>query len=254
MFVAGNLISVIVTVSVICQLFVVCFGGYVGNDDAARQKQGEEDIQTATSRTRDTVLFTLTFGLLIEIFFAIGFSLIYRVPLDITSVHHIPLDALLSCGEHLMVFFLTPFSWALIYLLGGTASRYISDNASCEEHGGKELELYLVISGMSMTLVGLTFLGISVVGLCSSLGLLARCTDGFFAAVNNIISRHMLSTGVILAVCWQLQGVVWSYRAGGFGLVMSIFVGMSGVVGALLPTVGILASEKADMLTGELYV
>ena len=37
-------------------------------------------------------------------------------------------------------------------------------------------------------------------------------------------------------------------------MVMSIFVGMSGVVGALLPTVGILASEKADMLTGELYV
>lgn len=249
------MISVSVVVSVIVQLLVACFYEYAGDDisDARKRLNGNDQGQAA-EHTKDTVLFTLVFGVTVDFFFAVVLSVLYRVPLDIKSVHHIPLEAMLSYGEYFIVLFLAPFSWSLIYLFGGTASRYLSLDFSCEAQGGSGLEFYLTISGMSMTIVGVILLGISMVGLCSSLGSPSRGSDGCRAGINRIISEHLLSIGVVLDVFWQLQAVVWSYRTGGFQLVLALFVGMCSVIGALLPSIGILAPDKQEIVTADLNV
>lgn len=256
MFAAGNLVSFVVIVSVMTQLLIVCFDDKYGNgdDNFARTRTRKRDSHNTTAHTKDTVFFTLMFGLVVEIIFAVVLSFTYRSPLDIKSVYHIPLEAFLSCGDYLLVFVLAPFSWAVIYLLGGTASRFLSIHSFGVEQGGSGLEHYLTISGMSMTLVGLMFLGISVVGLFCSFGSPARRTNGCCAAVCRIISQHILSTGLFLDIGWQLQGIVWSYRTGGFGLIMSVFVGMCGVVGTVLSAIGTLGPEKHDVVIPELPV
>ena len=250
MFAGGHLISGAVIVSVMSQLLFVCFYDYAGDDVSGATQNVDGKVQGSTTiPTKDTVMFTLTFGLIVDVLFAVLLSVVYRVPLDIKSVHHIPLEALLSCGEYFTVFVLAPFSWASIYLLGGTASRYLSLDLRCEEQGGSGLGLYLTISGMSMTLVGVILLGISLMGLCSSLGSPVKRKDGFGASVCTIISQHMLSTGVVLDIGWQLQAVIWSYRTGGFGLAMVFLVGTCSMLGALLPSIGFLLPDEQDAVT-----
>lgn len=255
MFVGGHLISVAVILSVMSQLLIVCFHEYDGDDvSSARRNVDGKVAGGASIPTKDTVLFTLMFGLIIDVLFAVLLSFVYRVPLDIKSVHHIPLEAMLSCGEYFIVFVLAPFAWALIYLFGGTASRYLYLDLWCEAQGGSGLGLYLAISGMSMTIIGLIMLGISMMGLCSSLGSPVKRVDGFGASVCKTISQHVLSTGVVLDIGWQLQAVIWAYRTGGFGLLMVVLVSACSILGAFLPSIGFLLPDKQDSVTAERYV
>lgn len=254
-FVAGNLNSVAVIVLLIARLNDVCYDESIWSDDDVQGSlDGEDPSESSASSIKDTVLFTLAFGFMVDIFFAVVLSSIYQSPLDLKSVHKLPPEDLLSCGEYFMVLVLAPFSWALLYLFGGTASRYLSLESSCGGYMESGLERYLAISGVSMTIIGLLFLGISVVGLIFSVGSPSRCTEGCCAVVRTIIRQHVLSKGPLIGLFWQLQGVVWAYRTGGLGLTVSMLVEAWAVAGVMLTAIGSLAPEKHDIVAGDLFI
>lgn len=58
-----------------------------------------------------------------------------------------------------------------------------------------------------------------------------RCTNGCCARARENIHRYVLSLGVYFEIAWQLQGVVWAYRMGVFGVKSSIAVGAFSMVG-----------------------
>ena len=61
----------------------VCYDENVWSDD----DEGGGPSQITASSVKDAVLFTLTFGRVIEVYFAVVLSLVYRSPLDLNSVH-----------------------------------------------------------------------------------------------------------------------------------------------------------------------
>ena len=91
MFMAGNLISAAVVISEIAQLDI-CFDEAVEDVDVdgISSAEQEEEIAEDASLTNGLMMFTLIFGLWVEVFSATALSLIYRSPLDIKSVHKIP--------------------------------------------------------------------------------------------------------------------------------------------------------------------
>lgn len=194
----------------------VCFDEYVSSADDTSLESTEvaELLAYEANRTYIIVMFVLIFGLVVELVSAIVLSRIYRSPLDIKSVHKIPSDDLRNCGGNMMVFFLAPFSWAVIYLIGGIASVLYGLHASCGGKGGQGLSVYLSVSGVFMELLGLGFLVTSLVTLCFSFGSPSKCTDGCCAQARRGVSRRILSKGALVEIFWILQGVVWSYRTG----------------------------------------
>lgn len=253
MFVAGNLISAAVVISEIAQ-HDICFDETIGDidDDAISSAEREEEVDRQASITNGVMIFTLIFGLWVEVFSATTLSLIYRSPLDIKSVHKIPSDDMRTCGASVIVNFLAPFSWATIYLFGGVASIYFSTNSSCGGQGGSWVEFYLALSGIVMTFGGLLMLAISMLILFFSCGSPTRLTDRCCAAFRRNINKRILSKGPYLDIFWQLQGLVWSYRTEGFGLLAAIFVGASGVFGEILAACGSFAPDIVQELAGPL--
>ena len=253
MFMAGNLISAAVVISEIAQLDI-CFDEAVEDVDVdgISSAEQEEEIAEDASLTNGLMMFTLIFGLWVEVFSATALSLIYRSPLDIKSVHKIPSDDMRSCGASVIIHFLAPFSWAMIYLCGGLASMSFSRNSSCGGQGGSGLEFYLVFSGVIMTFGGLLMLAVSTLILFFSCGSPTRRTDRCCAACRKKVNKLVLSKGPYLDIFWQLQGSVWSYRTGGFGLLAVIFVGASGVFGEVMAAFGSLAPDIVRELAGPL--
>ena len=194
----------------------VCFDDYVSGvgEPSLESTEVAELMDYEANQTYDIVRFVLIFGLVVEVVSAVVLSRIYRSPLDIKSVHKIPPDDLRSCGGNMMVFFLAPFSWAVIYLIGGIASVMYGIHASCGGNGGEGLDVYLAVSGFLMELVGFGLLVTSLVTLCFSFGSPSRCTDGCCATARRGVSKRILSKGAVFELFWILQGVVWSYRTG----------------------------------------
>ena len=195
----------------------VCFDQRVidfYDDDSLGSTEVEELIDYEASRTYNIVRFTLVFGLVVEIISAVVLSRAYRTPLDVKSVRKIPVTDLRTCGGNMMIFFLAPFSWAVIYLFGGFASISYGIHASCDGNGGLGLDVYLSVSGVLMVLFGVVLLLASVLTLCVSFGSPSRCTDGCCHAIRRQVSDTILSKGALFEIFWILQGVVWSYRTG----------------------------------------
>lgn len=194
----------------------VCFDEYVTGitETSLESTEVAELMDYEASLTYNIVRFTLLFGLLAEILSAVVLSRMFRSPLDFKSVHKIPPDDLQNCEENVLVLFLAPFSWAVIYLIGGMASVSYGIHASCGGEGGQALDVYLIVSGVFMEFVGFVLLGTSLVALCFSFGSPSRCTDGCCATTRRGISSKILSKGVVFELCWILQGLVWSYRTG----------------------------------------
>lgn len=253
MFVAGNLISAAVVISEIAGLDI-CFdeAGFGKDDDVTSSAELEAERDREAELTNGVMMFTLIFGLWVEVFSASILSLKYRSPLDIKSVHKIPSDDMRSCGASVIINFLAPFSWAIIYLFGGIASIYFATNSSCGGQGGSGVELYLALSGLVMTFGGLLMLALSILILFFSCGSPTRHTDGCCAAFRRNVRKRILSNGPYLDLFWQLQGSVWSYRTGGFGLLAFIFVSASGVFGEVLAACGSLAPDIVQELAGPL--
>lgn len=241
MFVVGNLISAAVVLFEISKLSV-CFDAYVADDDDWQDTDDvEKAIDSDATSTYVLTMFTLVFGFWVELLSTIALSVIYRSPLDVKSVHKIPPDDLRHCGASIIVNFLAPFSWATIYLFGGAASVHHSVNSSCEGQGGSGLELYLLTSGSFMMFGGLGMLAVSAVILICACGSPTRRTDRCCAAARRKIRSSILTKGPFLHVFWQVQGAIWSYRAGGFGLASVFLVGLGGVLGEVLSAFGSLA-------------
>ena len=253
MFVAGNLISAGVLISEITQLDI-CFDGFVDDvdDDGISSAEREEEIASDASITNGIMMFTLIFGLWVEVFSATTLSLIYRSPLVIKSVHKIPSDDMRSCGASVIIHFLAPFSWAVIYLFGGLASIYFSTNSSCGGQGGSGVELYLALSGIAMTFGGLLMIAVSTLILFFSCGSPTRLTDRCCAACRKKVNKFVLSKGPYVDIFYQLQGSVWSYRTGGFNLLTFILVGASGVLGEVLAACGSREPDTVQELAGPL--
>lgn len=96
------------------------------------------------------MMFTLVFGLWVDVLSAFSLSLIYRSPLDIKSVHKIPSNDMRHCGGSVIVHSLAPFSWALIYSAGRGVSTSFSIMSSCVGQRGSGLEDCLSLSGAAM--------------------------------------------------------------------------------------------------------
>lgn len=243
MFVVGNLLSAGVVIFEISKLSV-CFDGYVGDDDDMHDTDNlNAAIDSNATFTYGITMFTLVFGFWVELLSTFALSTIYRSPLDIKSVHKVPPDDLRHCGASIIVNFLAPFSWAVIYVSGGLASVYHSAHSSCKGQGGSGLELYLLLSGSFMMASGFGMLGISGFILICSCGSPTRATDRCCAVARRRIHDGLLTKGPYLHVFWQVQGAIWSYRAGGFGLASVLFVGLGGVFGELLSAFGSLAPD-----------
>ena len=243
MFLIGNAISTAVVIYEMTQL-AVCFDGFVGELDGELLDSADIADQVAfdASLTRDIVMFALGYSLLAEVVSVIALSVTYRSPLDMKSVHKVPPNDVRNCCASMNVFFLAPFSWALIYLLGGTASIYYSLNSSCEGQGGSYLELYLQVSGVIMVFGGVLFLGVSVFSVwlaCEP----CRAAEGCYRTAREAMNKRILKKGLFIDTFWILQGVVWSYRTGAFAQDVSVLLGVFSVLGEGLAAFGSVALD-----------
>ncbi|CAM9512885.1 unnamed protein product [Ectocarpus fasciculatus] len=258
MFVAGNLISVAVVASEIGELSV-CFEENLDEDD---DDAPEENASEAYGR----LLFILVLGLLVDFVSAVLLSLVYRSPLDIKSVHKIPPGDMRHCGGTCLVHFVAPFSWGLIYLVGGVVSGSYGDNAPCGGGaGGDGMETYLTVSGALMIFFGLGMLALSFVTLmlacCSSKSSSSSSSQqpppaapprqgGCCSRARDAVHKRVMSKSPLFDLAWQVQGVVLSYRAGAVSLGSALLLASSGVLGEVLAAFGSLAPEDIQELVG----
>lgn len=252
MFLVGNLISIAVVVSEISELSV-CFDENLDDDDDTP----EENAQN----TYEWTMFILILGLWVDVFSAVTLSAIYHSPLDIKSAHKIPPGDMRHCGGTVIINFLTPFSWGLVYLLGGLVCTMYGANSPCGGGvGGSGLENYLYASGALMIFMSFVALSLSVVML-----LVACCSPSTQAAqrlgtqapprgcctrIRERLHKRVLSMSPFFDLGWQLQGVILSYRVGAFSLATAFLVGASGVLGEVLAAFGSFAPEEVQELVG----
>ena len=243
LFLVGNLISAAVVVSEI-SLVNGCFdepppeesndavgGGRAGNNAAVSEADKGDSI-------RSIVIALLVFGLATELISAAVLSFQYRSPLDVKSVRKIAPDGVRGCGAaSIVVNFLAPFSWGVIYTCGSYVTIQVDTFASCGGHEGFGLVMYLVVSGLCMFFVGLVLLGLAVFIFMFSCGSPVRCADACCAVVRRKYSRRILSIAALFDVFWHVQGSVWLYRTGavdGVGFVVFVvFCIVGGVLAAL---------------------
>ena len=254
LFVGGNLISAAVIVSEISQVKGCFDEPREEMSDATDGRAGntaESEIGTGES-IRVMVIALLVFGLVTELISAVVLSSQYRSPLDIKSMRKVPPDTIRSCGgASVVVNFLAPFSWGVIYTCGSYVTIQVDTFASCGGHEGSGLVMYLVVSGLFIFLVGLSLLALAVFMLIFSCGSPARCTDNCCAAVRRAYSRRILSIAALLDVFWQVQGSVWLYRTGGVdGSVFVVLVVLC-IVGGVLAALGSGAPDSTQELPGD---
>lgn len=233
MFFVGNVLSAVVVFSEISGL-VVCSDDNLGDDDYIPENTGVIVYVV--------FWFTLAFGLFVDVVSAVVLSMVYKSPLDMKSVHKIPVGDMRGCGGVAIVHFLTPFSWGVIYFCGGLISIMYGKNAPCEGNGGGCLETYLFISGALMALFGLVMLVLSPIMLlfaCTSS--FESCSKGCCARVRDIMHKGLLSKGRFFNCGWQLQGVVLMYRSGVFSFPLGIVLGVVEGFGEVLAAHGSFA-------------
>lgn len=236
MFVVGNMLSAGAVCFEIYELVDVCFDEKFGQVDfhiRIESFEWEEHQEYPTASTKYIVITALAFGLAVEVLSGIVLSRVYKSPLDIKSVHRIPPNDLRGMLANTFRFILPPFSWAVIYILGGIASIFFAESPPCDGHEEWVLERYLNISGIAMMVIGIVLFVISVLIIPFSCGSPARCADRGCAKARRIV-QYILRLGLLFEIVWQVQGVVWSYRTGAFGFQLAISVGACSVVGELL--------------------
>lgn len=233
MFLAGNLISTAVMIPETFKLI----DGYVGLDSDVEgcielRRESYDDVLLA----QDATIITLISGLICQIYFSTVQCLVCRLPLDTT----IEAEVLFSRTTFFNVSCLSPFLWAWIYTVGGTASANLYEDPFCEWQGGSGIEWFLVLSGSAMIMVGAFLFIVPLVNLYYSLGsnFSAVPIDYFRTCFGVLVS----SRGV-LDLFWKLQAVAWVYRVGGFGWKISVLVGICNVVGVALTSIGSLAPD-----------
>lgn len=181
---------------------------------------------------------------------AIILCCVYRSPLDIKSVHKIPANDNRHCGGAFVVHVLAPLSWALICLSVGAASIKFAENSSCGGEGGSGLKGYLQYSGIVMVVLGgALFVLFSALVLFSCAGP-TSCAVGFCASVRRGVHSVVLAKAPYVDLWWQLQGVIWSYRAGSFSLAAAIVTGAISALGEVLTAIGSSSPDPVEKRAG----
>lgn len=224
-FVAGNLLSAAVLITEMSSLRV-CSDGSVSVDD-----DFHEDIAILA---HDVSMLALVFAFWVEALCAVALSSVYRTPLDIKSAYKVPSDDARNCGALVIVNFLAPFSWSLIYLLAGEASVYHWINPTCSGRDGSGLEDYLLFSGAFMKYGGWVWLLCSLLMFFLSWGSAMGDTEGCCAVTRRRVHSRLLTPGPFLHVFWQIQGALWSYHVGGLGAGLTVLVCLAAVLGDVL--------------------
>lgn len=251
-FLVGNVLSAVAVIWVI-GTFYVCFDEDVVKIDIDTKIAGFQIVKHVEydgSTAYKIVIFAQVFALFIEVFSAFFLSWAYCSPLDIKSVHKISFNDSRSTVGSSFQFVVAPLSWAIIYGLGGVASLMFFRSPPCGGHNGRWLDLYLQISGGTMLVSAFIFLVVSVL-VCPLLACRSpsRCTDWCCACLRGNIHRHILSYGLYLEIIWQLQGVMWAYRMGAFGLAELFIVGALSIVGEALASWGSVAPVTRPAVT-----
>lgn len=248
MFAAGKLISTAAVISIISTLRV-CVHEYGSNGDddfGVLWLAEEETSHNAASWRHGVLLYPLIFGLCVEWFFFFLLSITYRSPLDINSLHKIPAGDLKHCGVSVIVHFVAPLSWTVIYFAGGTESLYHGYSNSCDEKVWQTV--FLVCSGHFMIVIGLGTLLVSVLILPFACVSPINCFNQRWASFRRIVQSRILSNGVCFDLFWKLQGPVWLYRTGGLGAAAAIAVGVTSIFGVVLSAFGSFAPDMGEMV------
>lgn len=253
LFLGGNVISAAVVFSEIAQTAVL-FRQFLRetdkNTNGGEANAGENKCYDDASTLRFFAMFALIFGLLTELSFTVGLSLIYRSPLDIKSAHKIPHNDTRSCVGAMMVNVFAPFSWGVIYTCGGIVGFGLNTRLYCIGRGGSGLNTYLSFSSLYMVFVGLKMLGVSMFMVFFSCGSPAKCTDGCCAVVGKFYAHRILSIAAFLDLFWQLQGAVWLYRMGAVSLAALIVLFLFDIAGGMLAAFGSQAPDVVEELVG----
>lgn len=236
MFVIGNLLSAVVLITEMSSL---------------RECDGGAEIAYYVS------ILALVFAFCVEFLTAVALSCIYRSPLDIKSVYKIPPSDIRNCGASVIVNFVAPFSWAVIYFLAGDVSLYYSSTDSCRGQDGTEVdwEAYFYGSGAYMRLAGLVWLVLTALILVFMSGSALGATEaGCCTVTRRRIHKRFMILGPFLHLFWQVQAALMVYHVGGFGIASTVVVCLVAVVGEMLSVCGssappqIVVDEQAGSL------
>lgn len=248
MFASGHLVSAAIMLSVIALL--TCFDEYLvpEDNDVIGGLEDRQSSQEVASSTKRAVFSALIFFFGADIFYAVILPVTCRSPMDLTSVHILPLghDSFDSGHAHLLV--TAPSMWYAIYGLGAAANQALSLNSSCERQGGSGLGLYITISGIVMHIVVFIFYWVSLVGVAVNVSSLLGCGGRWSSVAERIFRRHIVSKGLILDLFWKLQCVAWLYRVGGARMAVSVLLAMLSVVGAVLRTIGTSGTDLQHLV------
>lgn len=236
-FIAGNLIFITVVIAEILHLIDLRFDSHVRRCGGAAQGTGEATKLSQISLLHyvDSAILFLASGLVFHVSFSTVLSLIYLRPLSIQSMHTIATEGSMSRAVTFMVYCLAPLSWTWLYGVNFIGSYTFRAVPSCPWGGGLWLGVHVLISGFFVFF----FVGIPLL-LLSFTGLRISCApnDSTTLEARKRISRTVLSKGTFLHCFWQLQGVLWVYRVGGFGLVASVLLAICSVIGVTLTAIG----------------
>ena len=237
LFIVGNLMSAAVVVIEIWRVNG-CF------DDVTERQAGAtgEIERDSEASIRFLVIAILAFGLVTEFVIALVLCFVYGSPLDIKSFRKMLPHDVRACETSIIVNLVAPFSWGVVYTCGSFVSLQIDTFSSCGGHEGSVLDMYLVVSGWAMLLVGLGMLGFAgfLVIFIFSCGPPSpnRPPEECCTADKRLYGHRVLSKAALLDMFWQLQGSVWLYRTGGIGGRAFIILIVLCIVGALLAALG----------------
>lgn len=161
-------------------------------------------------------MWSLVSVLLVDRFSAIALPSIYKAPLDVKSLHKVPVEDRRHCGGNFVWHFLAQSSWALIYMPEGLASTYFGQNFLCDD--GDEYEgllAYLVASGAFVILFGFGAFLLSRVAL-SACPAPFKCMGPCFNAIRSRVQTTGVAKGVWFDLVYQVQGVGLYYLKGSF--------------------------------------
>ena len=238
LFVVGNLLSTAVVLFEISRVDD-CF------DDVTERRAGAttENIERNTEASlRFVVIAILVFGLVTELVSGVVLCFVYGSPLDIKSLRKIPPRHVPTVEAAVVVNLVAPFSWGVIFTCGSFVSLQVDSFSSCGGPDGPVLDMYLIVSGWGMLLIGLGMIGLA--GFLTIFMFSCRSpspngsTEECCTADKVMYGHRILSKAAILDVFWQLQGSVWLYRTGsvsGFAFVVLIVLG---IVGGLMAALG----------------
>lgn len=237
LFVVGNLLSTAVVLFEISRVDD-CF-----DDVTERQAGATTEIErNAEASLRFLEIAILIFGLVTELVSGVVLCFVYGSPLDIKSLRKIPPRHVPTVEASVVVNLVAPFSWGVIFTCGSFVSLQVDSFSSCGGPNGRVLDMYLIVSGWGMLLIGLGMIGLTgfltiFMFSCRSPSP-NRSADECCTADKVMYGHRILSKAAILDVFWKLQGSVWLYRTGGIGGFAFVVLVVLGIVGGLMAALG----------------